>query len=245
VGSFVGRSYYCRKKDNNQDIKEEIRMAEKYGTVPPKWTKEWWEYFWYYYKWHTIITIAVILCIAFTIGQCATRPKYDITMTYAGHKIYSDEEIERASAGLAQYVDDVDGNGEQSVFFQQLNFTDEMGGEEYDYASQTKLDIEFQNDCSFLFLYDSAEMESMIERSSTSDLYVPVSEWADTMPDESMLYYKDGVPYAVKLDNSAFLQENDIYSEDLYILVRRNYAKDEANILANESSVRIANALIK
>lgn len=220
-------------------------MAEKYGTVPPKWTKEWWEYFWDYYKWHTIITAFVIVCVAVTIVQCATREKYDITMTYAGHKIYTEEEIDRAAKGLAQYVDDVDGNGEQSIFFQQLNFMDEMGSEEYDYASQSKLDMEFYNECSFLFLYDSTETETMLNRDTASEVYIPVSEWADTMPDESLLYSKDGVPYAVKLDNSAFLEENNIYHEDLYVIIRRNYSEDEKNILANESSVRIANVLIK
>ena len=34
-------------------------MAEKYGTVPKKFTSAWWEYFWDYYKWHTIATVFV------------------------------------------------------------------------------------------------------------------------------------------------------------------------------------------
>ena len=32
-------------------------MAEKYGTVPPKYTAKWWQYIWDYYKWHIIITV--------------------------------------------------------------------------------------------------------------------------------------------------------------------------------------------
>ncbi|MCI5605412.1 MAG: hypothetical protein MR413_07175 [Clostridia bacterium] len=220
-------------------------MAEKYGEVPQKWTKEWWGYFWDYYKLHTIITLFVIICVAITVTQCVTREKYDITMTYAGHKIYTDDEISRAAVGLSQYIDDVDGNGEKSIFFQQLNFVDQMGSEEYDYASQTKLDLEFHNECSFLFLYDASQTELMINRDSASELYVPVSEWADTMPEQGMLYSKDGVAYAVKLDNSAFLEENSIYNDDLYVLIRRNYADDEKNALASESSIRIANVLIQ
>ena len=47
-------------------------MAEKYGEVPPKFTKKWWEYFWDYYKWHVIITVVAVLIASVTIVQCAT-----------------------------------------------------------------------------------------------------------------------------------------------------------------------------
>ena len=43
-------------------------MAEKYGEVPPKFTKKWWEYFWDYYKWHVIITVVAVLIASVT--QC-------------------------------------------------------------------------------------------------------------------------------------------------------------------------------
>ena len=69
-------------------------MAEKYGEVPPKFTKKWWEYFWDYYKWHVIITVVAVLIASVTIVQCATRPKYDMNVVYAGHMNYSEEEID-------------------------------------------------------------------------------------------------------------------------------------------------------
>lgn len=212
-------------------------MAEKYGTVPDKWTKEWWDYFWYYYKWRVILIAFAVLCVVFTVAQCAMREKYDLTVTYAGHMMYSEEEINRLTAGISEYIDDVDGNGEKSVFFQQLNFMDTMGSEEYDYASQSKLDMEFHNEQSFLFLYDGKELENMLGRDYAEELYVPVSEWAQGSA--------DGLEYAVSLKDSAFLAENNIYSDDLYLVVRRNYKDDKKNVLAWESSVRIANNLIK
>lgn len=220
-------------------------MAEKYGTVPPRWTKEWWEYFWYYYKWRVIIIAFAVICVAFTSVQCAMKEKYDLNITYAGHKIYTEEAIESLRDGVKEYIDDVDGNGKKSVFFQQLNFMGTAGSEEYDYASQMKLDLEFHNDCSFLYLYDASELETMVGRESASDIYVPVTEWADIMPGEGLVYSKDGVPYAVNLRDSGFLAQKDFYREDLYLLVRQNYKDDEKNISAWNSSVRIANNLIK
>lgn len=220
-------------------------MAEKYGTVPPKWTKAWWEYFWDYYKWHVIITAFAVICIAVTVVQCATKEKYDLTITHTGHIIYSDAELEHMEEVYSSLIDDVDGNGEKSVFVQQINFLNKSGGEEYDYASQTKLDLEFGNECSFLFIFDGAELEKALSKNGASDLYLPVSEWAEDMPKEDMLVFKDGVPYAVKLENSAFMAENDLYCQDMYVIVRQNYRNDDKNNLAHKNSVNIANTLIK
>lgn len=220
-------------------------MAEKYGTVPPKWTKEWWDYFWYYYKWRVLFIAFAVVCVAVTVTQCVTRERYDMTVTYAGQKMYTEEEITRLTDGIEEYIDDVDGNGKKSVFFQQLNFMNTPGSEEYDYASQTKLDLEFHNEQSFLFLHDLAELENMVGRDSAKEIYVPVSEWADVMPDEELLYSKDGTAYAVNLKGSAFLAQNGIYRDDLYVILRRNYKDDEKNNLAFSSSVKTANNLIK
>lgn len=220
-------------------------MAEKYGTVPPRWTKAWWEYFWDYYKWHVIITAIAIVFIAVTVVQCATKEKYDLTVTHTGHIIYSDEELEHMEEVYSSLIDDVDGNGKKSVFVQQINFMNKSGSEEYDYASQTKLDLEFGNECSFLFIFDSAELDNALNRNGISELYLPVSEWAEDMPSEDILVLKDGIPYAVKLENSVFMAENDLYCKDMYLIVRKNYKNDSKNNLAHRSSVKIANTLIK
>lgn len=220
-------------------------MAEKYGTVPPKWTRAWWEYFWDYYKLHVIITVFAVIFIAVTVVQCATKEKYDLTITNTGHIIYTEEELEHMEEVYSGLIDDVDGNGEKSVFVQQINFMNKSGSEEYDYASQTKLDVEFSNECSFLFTFDSSELDNALNRNGASDLYMPVGEWAEIMPSEDKLVSLDGVPYAVKLDGSAFMTENDLYCTDMYLIVRKNYRNDEKNNLAHQNSVKIANTLIK
>lgn len=220
-------------------------MAEKYGTVPPKWTKAWWGYFWDYYKWHTIITISAVICVAVTVVQCATKEKYDLTITNASHIIYSEEELARMEEVYSSLIDDVDGNDKKSVFVQQLNFMGTPGSEEYDYASQTKLDLEMTNERSFIFIFDGSELENTLGRGYASELYLPVSEWAEEMPSEDKLVLKDGTAYAIKLDDSVFMEENGLYHNDMYVVLRKNYKNDDKNNLAHESSVRIANTLIK
>lgn len=219
-------------------------MAEKYGTIPPKWTKAWWEYFWYYYKWRVIVTAAAVLMAAVTIVQCATRTEYDMYITYAGHKNYSDPQTERMEQLITANSADADGDGKTAVLFRQLMFSDTAGSEEYDYAIQTKLDLSMSDECSFIYLFDEAQAQHQLSKTAVSDLFVPADEWAPGT-DAKTLTASDGTAYAVSLADSALLKDNEIYREDLYIMVKHNYKEDEENTIAFDSSINIAGMLVK
>ena len=220
-------------------------MAEKYGTIPPKFTKAWFGYVWTYYKWHIIGPLAVIAFIAVTIYQCTHRPQFDVEMIYAGHVVFSQAQVEEIPLGLAKYVDDVNGDGENNVFFQQINFSDDPGMEEMDYNMQMKLDLQFQRGETFLFMYDKAEADMMISRESADMIYVPVNEWADTMPSEDKLYMKDGVPYAVSLANNQKVKDAGINTDDIYLALRIDYRDEKGEFTAKfENAKKLANALI-
>ena len=222
----------------------DIIMAEKYGTIPPKFTHAWFDYVWTYYKWHIIIPLAVILFTLVTMYQCTHRPQYDAELIYAGHVVFSDTQIDEIPAGLAQYVDDVNGDGEKTVFFQQINFSDEPGMEEMDYNMQMKLDLQFQRGETFLFIYDKSETDIMIARESAELIYLPVTEWADTMPDEDMLYTKDGIPYAVSLADNKKIKDIGINTDDIYLTLRINYSDSDDIAQKYENAKKLANALI-
>ena len=219
-------------------------MAEKYGTIPPKFTGAWFEYVWTYYKWHIIGPLAVIICVVTTVYQCTHRPQYDAEVIYAGHVMFTDAQLEEIPLGLAQYVDDVNGDGEQTAFFQQITFSDQPGMEEMDYNMQMKLDLQFQRGETFLFMYDKLEADVMISRESAEDIYLPVTEWADTMPSEDKLYTKDGVPYAVSLANNEKLKNIGINTDDVYLALRINYSDKEDIAAKYENAKKLANALI-
>ena len=218
-------------------------MAEKYGTIPPRFTRAWWDYILYYYKWHIIITLVAVIVAAVTIVQCANRPKYDMTVTYAGHMNYSEGEAERLTELLNGYVSDTDGNGEQSVFFQRFMFSGASGHEEYDYAVQTRLDMSFTEKTTALYLMDREEAEFYLNRDNIADAFVNTDVYADT--DAEILRAADGTGYAVDLSNSTLLKENDIYCDDLYVLVRTNNTGNEENIQVFADATNIAKELIK
>lgn len=218
-------------------------MAEVYGVKPKKFTKEWWPYFWMYYKWHTIGIVFVVLAVTITVAQCLMRPKIDLAMTYAGHHVFSDEQSAQISADMGEVIDDIDGDGHRNVDFQRYVFIDKPGSEESDYAMQTKLNMEFYNDRSYIFLSDEQLLKTLTNNDYYDDLYTPVTEWAQSMPDESLLYSLDGVPYAVKLTDSAYLNSLG-YNTEMYIMLKRDTKDDELEKAAYQQSVKIANKLI-
>lgn len=221
-------------------------MAEKYGVVPKKFTKEWWPYFWMYYKWHTIVAAFVLICVGVTIQQCATSPKYDLTATYVGTSGFSEETQNSVSEYIAQYTADIDGNGKSLPFFQQLVITENNQDAQYNYAMSTKLMLEFQNDCSYLFLMDSTYAENMLKPGSSYDgSFVPVSEWASGGVETDRLYPAEGTAFAVNLKDTNFAKSLNLGDRDIYIAVRCESKDDEKNKQAFDNSKEIANELIK
>lgn len=219
-------------------------MAEKYGEVPPRFTRQWWDYIWYYYKWHIIITLTAIIVAAVTIVQCATRTRYDMTVVYAGHMNYSDEEIVRLQEILSKNITDIDENGETNVMFMPLMFVDNPGSEEYDYAMQTKLDMSFTDDYTFIYLMDKAEAELYLQRENIADTFENTDLYTEDT-DAEILRAPDGAGYAVSLHDSALLRNNNIYCEDLYVLIARNNTEDEKSMLSHEDALNTAREMIK
>lgn len=219
-------------------------MAEKYGEIPQKWTKKWWEYFWDYYKWHVIITAVAVLITAVTVVQCVTREKYDAYIVYAGHTQYAEETIANIESSLAEYITDIDGNGEKKLYLRNIMFMDTAGTAEYDSAMQTKLDVTFLDDCTFVYLMDKDEATIYAQRDSAEDNFMHVEDFAPDA-DGEVITAADGTAYAISIENSTFLKENNIYSDDLYLLIRNNYKTDEANIQAYADALAIAQILVR
>ena len=66
---------------------------ERYGTIPKRFTKEWWDYFWYYYKWRVIFILVAVIFLAITCTQCAMRIDYDMKISYVGSNYYYEQNL--------------------------------------------------------------------------------------------------------------------------------------------------------
>lgn len=218
-------------------------MAEHYGIVPKKFTKEWWPYFWMYYKWHTIAVIALIAAILFTVHQCATQKQYDFTVTYAGHRFFNEEQTAALASDWNGMINDVDGNGENAIFLQTLSYTETPGSEEYDAVMDSKLDMTLYDDRSYIYIVDSKRLMRMLNNSYRDDVYAHTYDWTDT--NGGSLYMIEGEPYAVSLKDSSYLNENGYITDDMYLLMKRNYSEDALEQAAYDESVKLAQFLIK
>ncbi len=219
-------------------------MAEKYGEVPKKFTSAWFDYVWTYYKWHIVIPLAVLLFVLVTVYQCTHRIPYDTEVIYAGHTVFTDNQMKEIPKGMAAYCDDVNNDGQTLVSFDQINFRDKPGSEELDYNLQMKLDLQFQRNKSFLFIFDKEETDLMLAREKEDLIYYPVSDWALNLPDDGKLYKKNGIAYGVSLADNEVIKSLGIRSEDLYLFVRINYSTEEDADIKYANAIKLANALM-
>lgn len=219
---------------------------EKYGEIPPRFTKAWWEYFWEYYKWYVLGGAFVALLAAVGLFQCTHRVKYDMTIVYAGHNTYSEEQQAKICELASGYVPDIDGNEKVNIYFQPLVFSDSAGNEEYDYAIQTKLDLTFVDDYAYIYLMDEIETALYMQRDTITDIFEPVESYAAESGAQTLAGEADGVPYAISLSDSVLLRENGIDCEDLYLMVCKNVnPDDDKNIKSHDGAMAFAEALVK
>ena len=220
-------------------------MAEVYGVKPKKFTKEWWPYFWMYYKWHTISVIFVMFLVLLTAYQCATAPKYDLSITYSGKLMFPEEISDKITSDLAPLIEDIDSNGEKAIKLNCYTITGMQGSEEFDMAMRTKLDMEFYSENSYIYIFDSESMQRQLGGGYFDGVYDSVDMWADEMPPEDRLYKPGDKAYAVSLKDSTYLNSLGIKTDDMYAVLKCDHTGEELERKAYEQSKIILNELIK
>lgn len=220
-------------------------MAEVYGEKPKVFTKEWWPYFWLYYKWHTVAFIFVILLAGTWISDCARREKYDLMITYLGRTYYEAQLWNETEKLLEPDINDADGDGEKNIGLMNLVISEGEDYNDQNYASYIKHDVSFSEDLSYVYIYDSTELGRALTDGIAAGCYAKASEWLNTdVPDEKFIY-TDGTAYAVSLRDSKILKKAGIDCEKLYILVRTDAGTPQKNNPAQRNAVIAANNLIK
>ena len=213
-------------------------MAEVYGEKPKKFTKEWWPYFWLYYKWHTVAVLFVMMLVAIGISDCARKEKYDLRLTYLGRTYYDIQLWDETEKLLEEDIKDADGYAEKNIGLTDLVIAEGNEYGEQNYASYLKHDISFSEDLSYVYIYDSKELERALTDGVAAGCYAKASDWLNTDVPDDKLIYTDGTAYAVSLRDSKVLKKAGVNCEELYVLLRTDAP-------AQENAVITANNLIK
>lgn len=222
---------------------------EKYGTIPPKFTKAWWEYFWEYYKIHTIAAAAIVAIVGSTAYQCATQTKYDLNVAQIGVFLVSEEQQNALTDQLASRVDEITGNDKIDIGY--TSYTMEIGytntdTAEYNYAMQMKLTAELSVGETDLYITSKNNAEAI---SQFSESFEDVTQiFGENFGEDELIKDENGKAYAISLKNSKLLKDAGIDSSDLYLSLRLLYethADKDQYVAMHANSMKAALALIE
>ncbi len=213
-------------------------MAEKV-VIPKTFTKEWFGYVWDYYRYHIIGGIVVVALLVMTGVELADRVEYDANINYVATDVISLETSEKIADACKTVSDDVNGDEETNINLTQLNFTHEAAKDPNLYTALTnKLMTTFAVEDEFIYIMDKTMMNEVLNMSATEGVFIPVGEWADQCNEDEI--------YGASLKESTLLNNYEINTENLYILVRMNYDADNSELsIKEENAIKIANFLLK
>lgn len=181
----------------------------------------WLDNFWYHYKWHTIVSIFLIVVIGICTFQMCTKKDYDIVLTYAGPKelITNPQEKTNINSSLSnaakdQYGEEASANLHSFIVYSKEQIEelskekDENGNPKYNIntaqitQNMDELETFSQLGDSYIFLLDPYIYEHLKNQSEISDRFVKLSKVFGTTPLNS---YDQ---YAVKLVDTDFYKNN-------------------------------------
>jgi len=221
-------------------------MAEKYGTIPKRFTKEWWSWYWMYYKWHTIGALFVLFLIVITLTDYMTAEKYDITLTYAGKRYYDDSAQSKIEEVLSPLCDDLDGNGEKSLRF--LSYDIDFNSTDVQYLEARKLNIDtsFTEGETYLYLMDKELADIYKFENADTIVFAPLEDWVTADISGFETYDAYGKAYGVDVSNLKIFKDAGVDTSGLYLLMRY-YPREEQRkeqIKGYEASVELANKML-
>ncbi len=146
------------KKMQHGEMKPPPKPSEV--AIVPKTPKEKWDNFWFQYKWYVIAITATAVVLAILITQCATRTKYDLEVVYFTYTAALDEQTNSIADYLADYAEDINGDGEINVQVINVSFSKTSGDTQYRHTMMTKLQALIATDeNAILYITDSETYE--------------------------------------------------------------------------------------
>ena len=176
-----------------EKIKEEKLQAEEISTKNSKFLS-WLDNFWYHYKWHTIVTVFIVIILGVSTVQACNTKRSDIIFTYAGPKefVTAPEEkiaINSALSDVSKKIYGDKSNASVNTFLiyskEQIkeieSELDENGKQKYvvDTAFNTSemnsFDEFSKSGASFILLLDPSVYQRLISQSGESERLVELS----------------------------------------------------------------------
>lgn len=210
---------------------------EKYGKIPDKFTRAWFEYVWEYYKIHIIVTLLVIIAIVYTWIAIATRTYYDLYVCFAGDYALSEDSRDYLTEELKKNIPDINGDDKINVYICDYTVPENFDDNDYIRAMQQKFHLELQAGDSFLFVVPESTAYELVANPSLTGHFESPLDWCGQESNNE---------YFIKAENSTLLRDAGILYDDLYIGVR-NFTFTEGNeddTAQRENAIKAANFIL-
>lgn len=221
---------------------------EKYGKIPPRFTKAWWAHYFYYYKFHALAVAFFVFMVGSIIYSNVTRVHYDLQVSYIGLFGINPDHEEALTEYFETAIDDVTENGKKEIgymYYSMDNIMDDGALSEEEYAYQMKFAAELQGGDSDLYIMTGTNAN---ELEGFSENFMNVYEFAgEDCPEERIKRNESGHPYAVSLAGNETLEGMGIDTSDLYVSVRLLFEMnkdDEGKVKVHNNSVLAAKKLV-
>lgn len=205
---------------------------EVYGEKPKRFTKEWWDNYFYYYKIHTIVGICVLIVAAYLIYSDATATKYDLEIDYISELGMSSEQSDIIKKLAEEVIDDATGNEVCDAFVMMLDMMP-SNDVQYAQAMQVKLMTEPMYGEAFVFIMTKEYVDMLGE----GDIFEKASVWSGA----------DEAGEAVSLAGCKAFEGTTIPADELYIAVRKlrdDETDKDKQIIKYENAKKFAKYLI-
>lgn len=120
-----------------------------------RFSKEWWKNFWFYYKWHLLVGVIVIVAITATAVDMATRVHPDIYILFSGDYVLTEEDSTILKERVESTITDVNGDGTVVAKFIQIPLKlDSENVDETTAASNVQMQQQFVTGNQHIYVLD-------------------------------------------------------------------------------------------
>lgn len=85
--------------------------------------KTWKNYYWFYYKWHMLAALVLVLTIVICTAQCVMKVDPDYYVLFYAQNYYTDEALQEVTDELQKYSEDLNGDGNVKVMAVNCTFS--------------------------------------------------------------------------------------------------------------------------
>lgn len=168
--------------------------------------KKKWENFWYYYKYHVLVGVFVLVCIIFFVKDMKEGIEYDYSVGVVGNYMLPEEDRVSMQKWFEEHAEDLNGDGEVHVLIADYCLPKENDAgfdPQMQMANQTKFTVDVQEGTSMIYFLSEDNYKKFMEVFPEEEETVMIQECSGFREIESPASMKDMVVTLRLLDKDS------------------------------------------